>query len=248
MSVPAIAVYTSPPGAAYAPPEHEASSRSSTPCAAAASPSAGSSHHRHAAVAGGLSCLFSSPSAAPRVAAHEEPGALWHDRSDEPAVASVGSGSYSCCPQSPFKLRDHFHWSPVPLFHSPASSSASRSPSVSWIASRERERLFSSIVRNALGSCIDYAPVTSLPLGVAAAAGVDAAELTFELDENISEAEPPCEPYARELLAGAQARHRIFHDELVVKAFFEAERAHRGQVKSNPQRICSLYLLILSLN
>ncbi|GJN03696.1 hypothetical protein PR202_ga21168 [Eleusine coracana subsp. coracana] len=234
MSVPAIAVYTSPPGAVCAPPEHEPSPRGSTPCAAAASPSpGGSSHRHHAAVSGGLSCLFSSPSAAPRATAHDELGALWHDRSDE---ASIGGSGYSC-PQSsspsPFKLRDHFHRSPVPLFHSPASSPASRSPSVSWLAGRERERLFSSIVRNALGSCIDYAPVTSLPLGVAAAAGVDAAELAFELDENLSEAEPSCEPYARDLLAGAQARHRIFRDELVVKAFFEAERAHRGQKRAS---------------
>jgi GTP pyrophosphokinase len=233
MSVPAIAVYTSPPGAVYAPPEHEPSSRGSAPFASA---SAGTSH-RHAAVAGGLSCLFSSPSAAPRAAAHEELSALWHDRPDEPAVGR----RYSCGVQSssppPFKLLDHFHRSPVvPLFHSPASLPASRSPSVSWLAGRERERLFSSIVRNALGSCIDYVPVTGLPLGVAAAAGVDAAELAFELDENLSEAKPSREPYARELLAGAQARHRIFHDELVVKAFFEAERAHRGQVKSTRKR------------
>ncbi|CAL5001748.1 unnamed protein product [Urochloa decumbens] len=245
MSVPAMAaVYTSPPGAVYAPPEHDAScSRGPAPCAAAASPSA-ASHHRHAAVAGGLSCLFSSPSAAPRATAHEELGALWHDRSDEPpaaipAAAGFGGGGYSY-PQSsssstpsPFKLRDHLHRSPVSLFHSPASSPASRSPSASWLAGRERDRLFSSFVRNALGSCIDYAPVTSVPLGVPAAAGVDAAELAFELDENLSEAEPSCEPYAHELLAGAQARHRIFRDELVVKAFFEAEQAHRGQKRAS---------------
>ncbi|CAO2202125.1 unnamed protein product [Urochloa humidicola] len=247
MSVPAMAaVYTSPPGAVYAPPELDASCfRGSSPCAAAASPSAAAaSHHRHAAVAGGLSCLFSSPSAAPRATAHEELGALWHDRSDEPlaavpAVAGFGGGGYSY-PQSstssspsPFKLRDHLHRSPVSLFHSPTSSPASRSPSASWLAGRERDRLFSSFVRNALGSCIDYAPVTSLPLGVPAAAGVDVAELAFELDENLSEAEPSCEPYAHELLTGAQARHRIFRDELVVKAFFEAERAHRGQKRAS---------------
>lgn len=241
MSVPAIAVYTSPPGAVYAPPEHDASSRGSAPCSAAASPSAASSHRHAGAVAGGLSCLFSSPCAAPRATGHEELGALWHDRSDEPVVvlpvgAGFGGGGYlypqSSSSPSPFKLRDHLHRSPVSLFHSPTTSPASRSPSVSWLAGRERDRLFSSFVRNALGSCIDYAPVTTLPLGVPAAAGVHAAELAFELDESLSEAEaePSCEPYAHELLAGAQARHRIFRDELVVKAFFEAERAHRGQV------------------
>jgi hypothetical protein len=104
-------------------------------------------------------------------------------------------------------------------------------------------------VRNALGSCIDYAPVTSLPPGVPAAAGVDAAELAFELDENLSAAEPSCEPYAHELLAGAQARHRIFRDELVVKAFFEAERAHRGQVNCGApaSRLASCILVLLNL-
>ncbi|CAD6209514.1 unnamed protein product [Miscanthus lutarioriparius] len=130
MSVPAIAVYTSPPGAAvHAPPEHEYSSRGSAPCAAAATPSAAPSSHRHAAaVAGGLSCLFSSPSAAPRATAHEELGALLHDRSDDPpavVAGGFGGGDYSY-PQSssslsPFKLRDHLHRSCG--FHSTSTSS-----------------------------------------------------------------------------------------------------------------------------
>ena len=242
MSVPAMAaVYTSPPpGAAFAPPELEPSSRGPAPCAAAAASPPAAASHRHA-LAGGLSCLFSSPSAAPRAtAAHDELGALWHDRSDDPAVLTGGFGgggySYPQSSSSPlaFKLRDHLLRIPAPLFHSPASASpASRSPSVSasWLAGRDRDRLFSSFVRNALGSCIDYAPVASVPPRVPAAAGVDAAELAFELDENLSGAEPPCEPYAHDLLAAAQARHGIFRDELVVKAFFEAERAHRGQVQ-----------------
>ncbi|KAG8087456.1 hypothetical protein GUJ93_ZPchr0010g9959 [Zizania palustris] len=232
MSVPAIAVSTSPPGAVYTSSELETSSRGSAPCAAAASPSPASSL-RHQAVAGGLSCLFSSPTATPRAAAQDELGALWHDRSSEPTVAG-GGGGYSY-PQlsSPFKRLDLLHHSPVPLFHSPVSSPASRSPSASWLAGRERERLFSSFVRNALGSCIDYAPVTTPPLGGSAAAGVGAGELAFELDENHSKPESSCEPYAHDLLASAQARHRIFHDELVVKAFFEAERAHRGQMRAS---------------
>jgi hypothetical protein len=85
-------------------------------------------------------------------------------------------------------------------------------------------------VRNALGSCIDYVPATS------PRPEVGGGELAFELDENLAEASPACEPYARELLAGAQARHRIFHEELVVKAFFEAEKAHHGQVNPQIQR------------
>lgn len=55
-------------------------------------------------------------------------------------------------------------------------------------------------------------------------------ELGPELDMGSAEIEADCEPYAKEMLAGAQSRHKIFHDELVVKAFFEAEKAHKGQV------------------
>lgn len=36
-----------------------------------------------------------------------------------------------------------------------------------------------------------------------------------------------------DLLYGAQTRHKIFHDELVVKAFYEAEKAHRGQKRAS---------------
>ncbi|KAK1607594.1 hypothetical protein QYE76_031267 [Lolium multiflorum] len=230
MSVPTMAVYTSPPSPLYASSELETPPRgSAAPCATAASPSPATSH-RHAAVAGGLSRLFSSPTAAPRSSALDELSALWHDRSDDPAPRA-GGGGYSC-PQpssspSPLKWRDQLHHSPAPLFHSPASSPAARSPSASWLAGRDRDRLFSSFVRNALGSCIDYAPVTTSPLPV------DAGELAFDLDDSLTDAEPSSEPYARDLLAGAQDRHRIFHDELVVKAFFEAEKAHRGQTRAS---------------
>jgi hypothetical protein len=110
------------------------------------------------------------------------------------------------------------------VFQGPSSSSPSRSPPASWLAGRDR--LFASFVRNALGSCVDYAPATS------PRPEVGAGELAFELDENLADASPACEPYARELLASAQDRHHIFHEELVVKAFLEAEKAHRGQVKS----------------
>lgn len=53
-------------------------------------------------------------------------------------------------------------------------------------------------------------------------------ELAFNVDENF--AEPDCDPYAKSLLSGAQSKHNIFYEESVVKAFYEAEKAHRGQV------------------
>ncbi|XP_020199889.1 probable GTP diphosphokinase RSH3, chloroplastic [Aegilops tauschii subsp. strangulata] len=233
MSLSAISLYTAPPGAAYSSSsssEFDPGSRGSPPCSTAAPPPPAASHRPSAgAGAGGLSCLFSSPAAAaapPRAPAHDELGALWHDGSDD---LSFGGGGYSHSP-SPLKWRDlhHHHHSPVSVFQGPSSSPASRSPSsASWLTGRERDRLFSGFVRNALGSCIDYVPATS------PRPEVGGGELAFELDENLAGASPACEPYAQELLAGAQARHRIFHEELVVKAFFEAEKAHHGQTRAS---------------
>ena len=38
------------------------------------------------------------------------------------------------------------------------------------------------------------------------------------------------DPHVDEIMKDAQRRHDIFSDELVIKAFYEAEKAHRGQV------------------
>ncbi|CAN6182450.1 unnamed protein product [Urochloa humidicola] len=230
MSLSAISLYTSPPGAVYS-SEFDPSSRGSSPCTTAAAPPPAASH-RLPVVGGGLTCLFSSPAAAaapPRAPAHDELGALWHDRSDDLSGGGYSSHSHS---SSPLKWRDlhhhhhhHHHHSPVSVFQGPSSSSPSWSPPASWLAGRDR--LFASFVRSALGSCVDYAPATS------PRPEVGAGELAFELDENLAEASPACEPYARELLASAQDRHSIFHEELVVKAFLEAEKAHRGQTRAS---------------
>lgn len=236
MSLPAISLYTSPPGAVYS-SEFDPTSRGSSPSTTAAPPPPAASH-RLPSGGGGLSCLFSSPAAAaapPRAPAHDDLGALWHDRSDDLSVA--GGYSYSHSHSSPpLKRRDlhHHHHSPVSVFQGPSSSSPSRSPPASWLAARDRDRLFAGFVRNALGSCVDYAPPTS------PRPELGAGELAFELDENLAEAGPACEPYARELLASAQDRHRIFHEELVVKAFLEAEKAHRGQVYHKFQPLAEL--------
>uniref|UniRef100_J3LWD0 Uncharacterized protein n=1 Tax=Oryza brachyantha TaxID=4533 RepID=J3LWD0_ORYBR len=58
-------------------------------------------------------------------------------------------------------------------------------------------------------------------LGISAIVG--AGKLAFELDKCLSEAEPSYEPYAH---------HRIFHDKVIVRAFFEAEEAHRRKPMS----------------
>jgi hypothetical protein len=56
------------------------------------------------------------------------------------------------------------------------------------LGSQAATPLFAGFVRNALGSCIDYAPVVSPrpEFGVG--------ELTFELDENLAETSPAYEP------------------------------------------------------
>lgn len=88
-----------------------------------------------------------------------------------------------------------------------------------------REGLLNGFVGNALGSCLDRSS-RSVPLH----GNFDVEDLTFNLEESFVEVQPSCEPYAIELLSGAQSRHKIFHEEIVMKAFFEAEKAHRGQV------------------
>jgi GTP pyrophosphokinase len=83
-----------------------------------------------------------------------------------------------------------------------------------------------SFVSHALGSCLDYVP----PLSPSYQEEGRGGELELEFDMDSTEIEADCEPYATEMLAGAQSRHKIFHEELVVKAFFAAEKAHRRQV------------------
>jgi GTP pyrophosphokinase len=123
------------------------------------------SHHLPSAC-GGLSCLLSSPAAAtapPRAPAHDELGALWHDRSDDQCVAG---GSYSYSHYSPpLKWQDLHHHNCVSVFQGSWSSSPSRSHAF-WLTGRDR--LFVGFVRNPLGSCIDYAPAVSPRLEVGA--------------------------------------------------------------------------------
>ncbi|KAJ0981128.1 hypothetical protein J5N97_009383 [Dioscorea zingiberensis] len=216
MSVPAIALYASPPSHhpcqlasafSHGSPDHEFNPRPSPP-----------SSCTKPIVRGGLSCLFSSPAARH---APDELGQLRHDRCDD------RSSSFS------FKSRDP---SPVSVLHGPVSSS--RSPPSFRIARDRigcdlrsgRERLFRGFVRNALGSCLDYdSPSFPMP----GSNGLDPEELSFDFEDVLDVMAPSCEPYARDMLVGAQGKHKIFYEDLVVKAFYEAEKAHRGQVRAS---------------
>jgi (p)ppGpp synthase/HD superfamily hydrolase len=81
-------------------------------------------------------------------------------------------------------------------------------------------RLFNGFVRKAIGSCVDYDTDSVL---------VDE-QLPFTMDDGF-EGERR-QPYARDLLRRAQLKHKIFEDESVIKAFYEAEKAHRGQMRA----------------
>lgn len=79
---------------------------------------------------------------------------------------------------------------------------------------------------NALGSCLDYdSPSFPMPGGSDLDDDEEEEELAFNLEDGLDVATP------MNLLARAQERHKIFFDEFVIKAFYEAEKAHRGQVK-----------------
>ena len=228
MAVSTIALYASPPSSvcstphqinAHASYDFELGSRSSSPAGSTAPPSTSQKP-----VMGGLSCLFSSPAPAVK---HAPP--LSSNFSGEEDEMKELSSSFSYSPSkfagSSWK-RDQ---SPVSVFHGPVSCSSSGRSSTGS-SSRIRSfrggtsGLFDGFVRNALGSsCLDY----DLDAGDSSAM-ID--ELTFNLEDNFVEGGFHFEPYAKKLLLGAQMRHKIFCEEFVIKAFCEAEKAHRGQV------------------
>ncbi|XP_060205999.1 probable GTP diphosphokinase RSH2, chloroplastic [Lycium barbarum] len=233
MAVPTIALYASPPSSVCSSPyscqinshtsyDFDLNGRSST-----------SSSSTSSSFVGGLSSLFSSPT--PTVKANystgtEDLGSLWHDRGDEL------SSSFRCSSLSSSLKRDH--QSPVSVFQGPSTSSSgigscSRSPpkridgTFKANYSTGTGGLFNGFVRHALGSCVDYDSTTFKVVDVDSRSSGLLDELTFNMEEGFDD------PYAKNLLLGAQARHKIFYDDFVVKAFYEAEKAHRGQVRAS---------------
>ncbi|XP_042492403.1 probable GTP diphosphokinase RSH2, chloroplastic [Macadamia integrifolia] len=247
MGVPTIALYASPPSSVCSTPHpcqinsHALSDYELNP----RPPSSSST-----SIAGGLSCLFSSPSvrhASSFTGGGDELGSIWHERGEE-LSSSFSFSPYSSLSSS-LKCRDQ---SPVSIFQGPFSCSSggiasSRSPPMRIARERNGDHLhlpasyrtgsnglFNGFVRNALGSCLDYdSPSFPMPGGGldrdSSATLVD--EFTFNLEDNL--AETSCDTSAKEMLLGAQLRHKIFYDDFVVKAFYEAEKAHRGQVRAS---------------
>ncbi|KAG8380162.1 hypothetical protein BUALT_Bualt07G0164800 [Buddleja alternifolia] len=231
MGVPTIALYASPPSSVcstahqinpHASYDLDFNGRSSS--SASASPSQKPS-------VGGLSCLFSSPpiKSASYSVGGEELGSLWHDRTDE-----LGS-SFRYSSLSSSLKRDQAHQSPVSVLQGLSNSigSGSRSPPIRIGADFSSIRsgsggMFNGFVRHALGSCVDY---DSSPLALDVKGFDLTDELTFNMEDNAVELD--LQPYAKDLLSDAQSRHSIFRDDFVVKAFHEAEKAHRGQKRAS---------------
>lgn len=236
MVVPTIALYTTPPSSVCSAPhscqinshasyDFDVNGRSTSSASASASPS-------QKPIVGGLSCLFSSPAmkSSSYSGGAEELGSLWHDRTEELS----SSFRYTSL------KRDQAHQSPVSVFQGPTTStigSCSRSSPMRIRGDLHSIRsgstgLFSRFVRRALNSFVDC---DSSPTGFDVehldpfvSSNIWADELTFNMEDNLTELDIP--PYAKDLLYDAQSRHTIFRDDFVVKAFYEAEKAHRDQV------------------
>ncbi|XP_042468654.1 probable GTP diphosphokinase RSH3, chloroplastic [Zingiber officinale] len=216
MSVPAIALYPIPPAgsAIYGFQDLDINSR------AGATAHASSSAPKP--IVGGLSRIFSSTAAARHSGADD----FRYDRSDE-----LGS-SYS---SSLFKCREH---SPMSVFHGPCSGSgsgSSRSPPRAgnpreWTGGDWRtgkDGFFKRFVRDAANPSLDFDSPSFY------SSDFCEEELPFGFDDSPMDTMPAAAPSANDFLAEAQSRHEIFREEIVVKAFHEAEKAHRGQMRAS---------------
>ena len=183
---------------------------------------------------GGLTCLLKHSSASPGYSGEQE--------RENDQYSSLGSSlRYSNCSplSSSLTKRDQ---SPVSVLQGAVSVSGScstivgcsRSPPMrisreksgegsAYFRSNTTNGLFSGFVRNSigLGACLDHDSssfrLNSCPL--------DVEELTFSMEDNFV-----VDIGVEDLLASARRRHDIFYEDVVVMAFYEAEKAHRGQV------------------
>ncbi|EPS68672.1 hypothetical protein M569_06094 [Genlisea aurea] len=231
MGVPTIALYATSPSSVCA-ASHQIGfhvSYDSDVNGRSASSAASSSPLQKPSVGGGLSCLFPSPQvrSASCSIGGDDSGSIWHDKSEE-----LGSSLRFSSLSSSFK-REQGHQSPVSVLQGLGSAvgfGSRTSPHMRLDAEFVRSGtggLFNGFVRHA---CVDYNnssshlqdfdlpfPSTALPLD----------DLTFNMDDESVELESPA--YAKDLLHSLQSKHTIFKDSLVVKAFYAAEKAHRGQ-------------------
>ena len=127
-------------------------------------------------------------------------------KSEELKEPSLSSSCASSCPSkfSGSSLRKDL--SPVSVFTGALSSECSGSETVVVDSARRSHTLSSG-----LEVCGDELNVEQLPFKI-------------EVEEGYTKR------WVKKLLLGLQSRHTIFREEFVVKAFYMAEKAHRGQV------------------
>ncbi|GMH22032.1 hypothetical protein Nepgr_023875 [Nepenthes gracilis] len=250
MGVPTIALYASPPSSVCS-TAHPCTISSHTSYdldlnGKSSLSSSSSPSTTQKSIVGGLSCLLSKHASSSSYSG-EDLGSLRQEKAEEHNNFS-SSFRYSYCS---LLKRDQ---SPVSVFQGPVSSSSSSSSSsvvgsarspptkISGVRGGDgsfrldtTNRLFNSFVGHSSGSCLDYDslnfPMHSRPLAMDSLA-VFEDELTFTMEDN-DIVNDPLEPYVKDLLAAAQLRHTIFCEEIVLKAFYEAEKAHRGQMRVN---------------
>lgn len=170
---------------------------------------------RSSPMIGGLSYLFSSPSSK-HASSSTCTGLIDDFRHDK--KEDLGS-SYCYSPYfNSFSKRDS---SPVSVFQGPVS--ASSSPLSKFVKDSGDGRIRRS-VNGFVGQnvSVDY----ELRRIEMCRNAVQVDELTFNMEDHFLEDHI----IAKDLLLNAQSRHNVFCDDVVVKAFHEAERAHRGQV------------------
>ncbi|MBA0724382.1 hypothetical protein Golax_021073, partial [Gossypium laxum] len=243
MAVSTIALYASPPRStpstvcstphqismnSHASYDLDLNSRSSSTSSTTASASS------QRPIVGGLSCLFSSPTIKSSFSSGGGEDLGSHRGDDLKELSSSFCYSSSKFGGSSLKTNQ----SPVSVFQGPVSCSSS-SPPMRILREKGGDgnfqgsfrvgtnRLFNGFIRGALGSCVHYdSPSSEVQTGSC----VD--ELPFTMEDNFM-VEVDSDPYAKELLLGAQMRHKIFSEDIVVKAFYEAEKAHRGQMRAS---------------
>ncbi|KAL1814328.1 hypothetical protein DCAR_0518465 [Daucus carota subsp. sativus] len=230
MAVSTIALYASPPTSTVntTPYPCSISSNSSHDFDInARSSSSTSTSSSQKPIIGGLSSLFSSPA----VKHSSGYSGVVDDFRHEKVEDLTSSFSYSPnLSLNSFAKRDS---SPVSVFQGPNSLSSSPVMRIGrdggdFIGSGRigsGNGLFSGFIGRAVASCVDY---DSPRFEMNDYAGDEVDELTFSMEDGFVDSS-----YAKDMLVNAQLKHKIFYDDVVIKAFYEAEKAHRGQMRAS---------------
>lgn len=229
MAVSTIALYASPPTSTINTTPYPCSISSSSSHdfdITTRSSSSTSTSSSQKTIIGGLSSLFSSSSV--KHASSSTYSSVVDDLRHEKVEDLTSSFAYS-----PFHTVQSFakrELSPVSVFQGPVSASSTPGLRIGrdggdFIGSGRigsSNGLFSAFIGRAVASCVDY----DSPRFELSNYGCDQVdELTFNMEDSFQDSN-----YARDLLLNAQLKHEMFYDDVVITAFYEAEKAHRGQV------------------